>query len=684
MLDTIIKGTGNSRFLRSSIPENITFSEFVSLLREGALPIDLAGLNDEGIEVKGTALSKGTLLSDRTETALWGTAADRTVDEALAALIPWQLIATIDNTVGYSGEWTAPDVFGDGQPYHLGVYLIGGGESGNAAAAKVALSYGQTTDVTAYGGASGYGKNGILPSISPGDKFEWEIGAGGESRTAPGNNSNTRNPGKYTKFASLIAEGGGAKNATQGGQSAITYISSIARNYYGCVAPDTSSSSHVNNTYQYAREGQNQFDSKMVSLACGMNGRCYASRNESSGIYGKSEQPMSTLMPNPTIGVLGAAACIVDTTGSEITAIGTSGTYGNGGGGAVALQAASSTAVATAVSGSGGDGVIFLYASRKRAKKITVHTVDETGNPLKGVLVSGFSDGTKMSDDTGTIECQQFDTAFNLSVSGYYDLIDMSERYVLDGTDTQEITITVTRRNFISVTSTETKMFSPNCLRVDATLLGGGGKGGKAASYSYSRGASGGGGGGGQVITQDEIAFEANTAYTATVGAQAGATSFLGLTADGGTNGGDAVANASTLTAGAAGVGGGNGGAGVSYGSAGNAGSEGPVGYTSFTESGKLGGGGGSGSALAYGGTQAAGAVGGAPGGGAGGYKVGTSASNYAMGSTGSNATAPGGGGGGGAFVSLNNVNYHYGAAGGTGMPGLVNIRMWFKEDLTV
>ena len=84
MLDTIIKGTGNSRFLRSSIPENITFSEFVSLLRAGTFPIDLAGINDEGIEVKGTALSKGTLLSDRTETALWGTAADRTVDEALS------------------------------------------------------------------------------------------------------------------------------------------------------------------------------------------------------------------------------------------------------------------------------------------------------------------------------------------------------------------------------------------------------------------------------------------------------------------------------------------------------------------------------------------------------------------------------------------------------------------------
>lgn len=96
MTDTIVKGTGNSRFLRSSIPENITFPEFVSLLRAGTFPIDLAGINDEGIEVKGTALSKGTLLSDATETAIWGDAADRTVDEALSY--------SFSALMGYAGE----------------------------------------------------------------------------------------------------------------------------------------------------------------------------------------------------------------------------------------------------------------------------------------------------------------------------------------------------------------------------------------------------------------------------------------------------------------------------------------------------------------------------------------------------------------------------------------------------
>ena len=96
MTDMIVKGTGNSRFLRSAIPADITFSQFVALLREGALPIDLAGVNDEGVEVKGTPLGKGTLLSDATETAIWGDAADRTVDEALSY--------SFSALMGYAGE----------------------------------------------------------------------------------------------------------------------------------------------------------------------------------------------------------------------------------------------------------------------------------------------------------------------------------------------------------------------------------------------------------------------------------------------------------------------------------------------------------------------------------------------------------------------------------------------------
>lgn len=83
MKDTIIKKTGNSRFLRSSVAEDITFAEFITLLRAGQLPIDLAGINEEGIETLGMALNKENLLNEETEMIIWGNVADRTPTAAL-------------------------------------------------------------------------------------------------------------------------------------------------------------------------------------------------------------------------------------------------------------------------------------------------------------------------------------------------------------------------------------------------------------------------------------------------------------------------------------------------------------------------------------------------------------------------------------------------------------------------
>ena len=70
MKDMVPKGTGNSRFLRSSIPENITHEELVALLRAGTFPVDFAGLNIEGIATQGSAYSKANVLPDDVCTAL--------------------------------------------------------------------------------------------------------------------------------------------------------------------------------------------------------------------------------------------------------------------------------------------------------------------------------------------------------------------------------------------------------------------------------------------------------------------------------------------------------------------------------------------------------------------------------------------------------------------------------------
>lgn len=65
MRDLEIKGTGNSRYIKSSIPANTTFDEFLTMLRAGNLPIDLMGLNTAGIITQSpSAYSKANVLPD--------------------------------------------------------------------------------------------------------------------------------------------------------------------------------------------------------------------------------------------------------------------------------------------------------------------------------------------------------------------------------------------------------------------------------------------------------------------------------------------------------------------------------------------------------------------------------------------------------------------------------------------
>ena len=88
MKDLVPKGTGNSRFLRSVsnfLSLYPDYEAFVSALVDGTLPIDLAGINTNGVTQVGTPLTKANLLTDATATAL-GLSGDPTVNDALYAL----------------------------------------------------------------------------------------------------------------------------------------------------------------------------------------------------------------------------------------------------------------------------------------------------------------------------------------------------------------------------------------------------------------------------------------------------------------------------------------------------------------------------------------------------------------------------------------------------------------------
>lgn len=87
MIDSIQNGTGNSRWLKSNVPANITFAELIAQLRAGTLPIDLGAVNPAGWAVLGDPLNKDTLLSDPTA-ALYGLPNTAVPDEVFKQIKP--------------------------------------------------------------------------------------------------------------------------------------------------------------------------------------------------------------------------------------------------------------------------------------------------------------------------------------------------------------------------------------------------------------------------------------------------------------------------------------------------------------------------------------------------------------------------------------------------------------------
>lgn len=106
MQDGILKGTGNSRYLKSIadfLTQYPTYEDMVAALAAGTLPVDFNGINTAGWSQVPTYLNKANLLSDTTETAIWGSTGNRTVDAALAKIGP---VASAANTTATSARNT--------------------------------------------------------------------------------------------------------------------------------------------------------------------------------------------------------------------------------------------------------------------------------------------------------------------------------------------------------------------------------------------------------------------------------------------------------------------------------------------------------------------------------------------------------------------------------------------------
>ena len=588
------------------------------------------------------------------------------IDAALIPIYPWQLIDLLDNTGEMAGTWTAPDVF-EGENYDLGVYEIGAGGSGGS----------RKTATTISGGASGYGKNFIINNVAPNTQYSYVVGAGG---TGVSGNTNGK-AGGTTSFNGVEADGGdGGKQGASitgasGGQgadepSAWAWSANpySPRRLFGCCP--TISDENPGGSSQSPREGQNQFDTSMITLCAG--GSCTAGSAQ-----------VIVAMPDGTKGGNGA----LNANGESATG------HGNGGGASL-----------SGTSGSGSDGAIYLYARRRSPVQyqVSITVLDQDDNPVDGIAINGLysnaegsRNGLAVTGSNGVATGISYQQQATFTTDAYTDLTAGSVSLVMTEGSVTEGTINVTFNNFVAFTSSTTARFSHYAKRVDVSAVGGGGAGG--GSHGYQRSPygcyTGQGGAGGYAAIQNDVDFAPDTDYTATVGAggttggpsfnqpgngnPGGASSFMGVTANGGAGGlGGNNSNAWVTNTG----GNGYGGAGLDGGSTdGNPGTAGTQSYyDSFTTTALAGGGGGSGATTGRNSVRnGTGGEGGSPNGGKGGN------SDYDISFAGVAATAgkaPGGGGGSaGAWSDDEGASYAGGAAGAR---GIITCRLYNTHTL--
>ena len=120
MKDSILKGTGNSRFLKSAVPAGTSWADALAMLQAGTFPIDFNGINTEGFQQVGTPLNKANLLKDvnALTLGLTGDAVPNDMFNVLAHagdLHVWR--KTVKNAADVPAGYTLGDVLTHGSSY---------------------------------------------------------------------------------------------------------------------------------------------------------------------------------------------------------------------------------------------------------------------------------------------------------------------------------------------------------------------------------------------------------------------------------------------------------------------------------------------------------------------------------------------------------------------------------------
>lgn len=127
MIDSVLKGTGNSRFLKSAVPAGTSWADALAMLQAGTFPIDFNGINTEGFQQVGTPLNKANLLKDGTA-GIISLPTSATPDEMFSALarltgITYVLVGngiTVTSTNGDTVKKTVANDNGIAEIYGLG------------------------------------------------------------------------------------------------------------------------------------------------------------------------------------------------------------------------------------------------------------------------------------------------------------------------------------------------------------------------------------------------------------------------------------------------------------------------------------------------------------------------------------------------------------------------------------
>jgi hypothetical protein len=268
--------------------------------------------------------------------------------------VKWDLLQ--EYTVAGSYTFTAPDVYGDGREYEIGVFMVGGGGSGGAAK-------GYSASVAINGGGSGHSKT-IFATVTPGNNYTVVVGAGGEAvvkdsfsgAPVPGNNGGT------SSFNGVVAEGGGAGGTVgaDGGQGSDVSDSSRLTTPWGGVETTYPTignvSKRIKGGFTIPLECINPFTQKRMLAAGG-----YAFATSTS-----SKVQSAVMLDDGLMSSAGAAAYTSSTTDDTPAVTAMSPTSPGCGGGAAVSFAGSGqiTPVSPCTSAAGADGAVFIYVRR--------------------------------------------------------------------------------------------------------------------------------------------------------------------------------------------------------------------------------------------------------------------------------------------------------------------------------